>query len=215
MKVLVADDHELFADGIAALLRAWGHDVVGRAANGAEAVTLADRLAPDLLLMDVRMPVLSGVEATRLIKAHRADAAIVMLTVSEDEADLFDAIKAGARGYLLKDLSTADFRSMLESVGRGDAAITPATARRILAEYVGSEERRTSPDRLTDRELQVLRLITLGLRDKEIAGELGIRESTAKFHLKNILEKLHAESRTEAAIRALREGLVDARQAVR
>jgi len=211
MRIVLADDHPLFRDGVASLLRTWGHEVVGQAGTADEAIRLAHALGPDLVLMDVRMPG-SGVAATQAITASGNPARIVMLTVSEDEDDLFAAIKAGARGYLLKNLESTQFRSMLEAVERGEAAITPATAVRILAEYRHADTTdgrvEPTPDRLTDRELEVLRLVTAGLRNKEIAARLGVSENTAKFHLRNILEKLHAGSRTELATRALREGLV-------
>jgi NarL family two-component system response regulator LiaR len=210
MRILLADDHALFRDGVASLLAAWGHEVVGAAADGEEAVVLAEALRPDLLLMDVRMPGVGGVEATRRLAGALPDMPIVMLTVSEDEADLFAAIKAGARGYLLKNLEAAQLRSMIDRVSRGEAAITPATAARIIAELnrPGPGPARPDPDRLTDRELDVLRLVTEGLRNKEIAARLSISENTVKFHLKNILEKLHAESRTAVAALAVREGLL-------
>jgi NarL family two-component system response regulator LiaR len=210
MRILLADDHALFRDGVASLLAAWGHEVVGAAADGEEAVVLAEALRPDLLLMDVRMPGVGGVEATRRLASALPDMPIVMLTVSEDEADLFAAIKAGARGYLLKNLEAAQLRSMIDRVSRGEAAITPATAARIIAELnrPGPGPARPDPDRLTDRELDVLRLVTEGLRNKEIAARLSISENTVKFHLKNILEKLHAESRTAVAALAVREGLL-------
>jgi DNA-binding NarL/FixJ family response regulator len=208
MRIALVDDHALFRDGVGALLEAWGHTVVGQAANGTEAIALVDRVLPELVLMDVRMPGFSGVETTKLIRTHHPDIAIVMLTVSEDEDDLFNAIKAGAQGYLQKDLESAQFRLMLGAVERGEAAITPATAARILDEYQHPGRLRADPDRLTDREVEVLRLVTTGLRNKEIAAQLGITENTAKFHLKNILEKLHAESRVELATRAVRDGLV-------
>ncbi len=160
--------------------------------------------------MDVRMPGMSGVEATRAIAAVRPELPIVMLTVSEDEEDLFAAIRAGARGYLLKDLEAAQLHTMIDAVARGEAAITPATAARIIRHLSTLGTADDSPhDSLTPRELDVLRLVTDGRRNKEIAVELGISENTAKYHLRNILEKLHAQSRTEVAARALREGIVE------
>lgn len=219
MRILLADDHPLFRDGVASLLRAWGHEVVGQAGFADEAVRLAASLAPDLVLMDIQMPG-SGLAATRAIRSREGAPAIVMLTVSDDESDLFEAIKAGAQGYLLKNLESAQLRSMLEAVERGEPAITPATAVRIIAEF---RRRETStaprggaarpgdapdPNQLTERELEVLGLVTAGLRNKEIAARLAVSENTAKFHLRNILEKLHAESRTELATRALRDNLL-------
>ncbi len=211
MRIVLVDDHALFRDGVSSLLGAWGHEVVGCASDGAQAVALVDALRPDLVLMDVRMPGMSGLAATRQIASRHPGVAIVMLTVSEDEDDLFEAIKAGARGYLLKNLEAARLRSMIEAVGRGEAAITPATAARIIGELARPTSPASAapePDHLTEREVEVLELVTAGLRNKEIAAQLGISENTAKFHLRNILEKLHAGSRTELAARAVREGLI-------
>ena len=216
MRVLLADDHALFRDGVASLLGAWGHEVVGVTSDGDAAVELADQLRPDLVLMDVRMPGGGGIEATARLAALHPEIPIVMLTASEDEDDLFTAIKAGARGYLLKDLEAHQLRAMLAAVERGEVAISPVTAARILAEVARPAARSVAgggggvlgPDHLTDREVEVLRLVVAGLRNKEIAAELGISENTTKFHLRNILEKLHAGSRTEVAARAVREGLV-------
>lgn len=207
MRILLVDDHALFRDGMASLLGAWGHEVVGQAGNGEEAIALCRSLAPDLVLLDVRMPVLGGVETARRMKAANDKTSIVMLTASEDEDDLFRAIEAGAQGYLLKDLEAPQLRVMLDAVQRGEAAMTPATAARILKRFVHQGER-PHHDALTDRELQVLRLVTDGLRNREIATRLDISENTVKYHLKNILEKLHAESRAELVGRAMREGLV-------
>lgn len=212
MRILLADDHALFRDGVASLLAAWGHEVVGQAADARSAVDLALALRPDLVLMDVAMPG-GGMTATREIAASVPTIAIVMLTASEDIDDLFAAIKAGARGYLLKNLEAAELRGMLEAVSRGEAAITPAIAARILGELARPvppvEPEPAGQDALTERELDVLRLVVAGERNKEIAAGLGISENTVKFHLRNILDKLHAHSRTEVVARAVREGLVD------
>lgn len=217
MRILLADDHALFRDGVASLLGAWGHEVVAQAADADGAVALARDLRPDLVLMDVAMPG-SGLEATRRLAEEAPGVAIVMLTASEDVDDLFAAIKLGARGYLLKNLEASDLRGMLEAVGRGEAAITPAIAARILTELArpapvpardaGPREPAPDPDHLTARELDVLRCVVDGLRNKEIAAELGVSENTVKFHLRNILDKLHAQSRSEVVARAMREGLV-------
>ncbi len=211
MRILLADDHALFRDGVASLLGAWGHEVVGQAADGPSAFALAHELRPDLVLMDVAMPG-DGIEATRRIAGEEPGVAIVMLTASEAVDDLFAAIKAGARGYLLKNLESSELRAMLDAVERGEAAITPAIAARILGELARREPANRAverdPDALTDRELDVLRFVVAGLRNKEIAARLGISENTVKFHLRNILDKLHAQSRAEAVARAVREGLV-------
>lgn len=208
MRILLVDDHALFRDGVASLLDAWGHDVVGQASDGVQAVALADKLDPQLVLLDVRMPTLGGIETVRRIKLSHPEMSIVMLTVSEDEDDLFAAIEAGAQGYLLKNLESAEFRLMLEAVARGEAAITPATAARMLKRFVRDGNERPATDALTDREVEVLRLVTMGLRNREIAAQIGVSENTAKYHLRNILEKLHARSRAELAGRAMREGLL-------
>jgi DNA-binding NarL/FixJ family response regulator len=218
MRVLLADDHALFRDGVASLLVAWGHEVVGQVADGNAAVAAAKALHPDVVLMDVAMPAGGGLEATRRISAMDPAPAIVMLTASEAIDDVFAAIKAGARGYLLKNLESGELRAMLDAVARGEAAITPDIAARILAELAGGTAAvrsgageapsATDPDQLTERELEVLQLVVDGRRNKEIAAELGISENTVKYHLRNILDKLHARSRAEMVARAVRGGLV-------
>ena len=213
MRILLADDHALFRDGVASLLGVWGHEVVGQVPDGDAAVAAAVRLRPDLVLMDVAMPGGGGLAATRRLAVEAPGLAIVMLTASEDVDDLFAAIKAGARGYLLKNLEAGELRGMLNAIERGEAAITPAIAGRILTELARPEPAPapaadSDPDHLTDRELDVLRLIVRGMRNKEIAAELGISENTAKFHLRNILDKLHAQNRAEVVALAMRGGLV-------
>ena len=214
MRIILVDDHPLVRDGIASLLTVWGHEVVGLGSSADDAERLVRIHAPDLVLMDVRMPGASGIEATARVKAIRPDVRVVMLTVSEEEDDLFAAIKAGAQGYLLKNMEPSQLRSMLDAAARGEAAITPATAARILAEFGRRESPRRQvrdPDQLSERELEVLIAVTDGLRNKEIAARLGISENTVKFHLRNILGKVHAQSRSDLAARAVREGLVPGR----
>jgi len=217
VRILLADDHALFRDGVASLLQAWDHEVVGQAADAATAMELARARSPDLVLMDIAMPG-GGLAATEVIAGECPSTAIVMLTASEDVDDLFAAIRAGARGYLLKNLESGQLRSMLDAVARGEAAITPAIAARIIGALAGRDGApgatagrgavTRDPDRLTDRELEVLESVAAGLTNKEIAGALGVSENTVKFHLRNILDKLHAQSRAEAVARALREGLL-------
>lgn len=214
MRILLADDHALFRDGIASLLAAWNHEVVGQASDRAGAVALTRELRPDLVLMDIAMPGGGGLAAIRELGDSVPGVAIVMLTASEDLDDLFSALKAGARGYLLKNLESRELRAMLDAVARGEAAITPAIAARIIAELArghraaAESDGTRDPDRLTEREVEVLGGVVDGLRNKEIAAQLGVSENTVKFHLRNILDKLHAQSRAEAAARAVREGLL-------
>lgn len=216
MRILLADDHALFRDGIASLLVAWDHEVVGQASDRAGAVALTRELRPDLVLMDIAMPGGGGLAAIRELGESVPEVSIVMLTASEDLDDLFAALKAGARGYLLKNLESRELRAMLDAVARGEAAITPAIAARIIAEIARADHPAAAPpfgrdpDRLTEREVEVLRGVVDGLRNKEIAAQLGVSENTVKFHLRNILEKLHAQSRAEAAARAVRDGLLPA-----
>ncbi|HUP31875.1 MAG TPA: response regulator transcription factor [Gaiellaceae bacterium] len=211
MRVLLADDHALFRAGIASLLEAWGMEVVGQASDGREAVELARWTRPDLVLMDITMPNCNGLEATRLIKSENAGVKIVMVTVSDHDSDLFEAIKAGAEGYLLKDMSEADFSTTLAGIAQGEPALSGRLAARILGEFVrrtdGQADRETPDEQLTEREREVLTRLAEGETNREIAERLVISEHTVSFHVKNILAKLHLKNRAQAAAYAIRAGL--------
>ncbi len=209
-RVLLADDHPLFRNGVASLLQARQFAVVGQAGTGAEAVRLAEALRPDLILMDIRMPGMNGLAATRLIKARQPETRIVILTVSEDDADLFEAIKSGAAGYLPKSLEAEQFFALLEAVLRGEAGLTPDLANKILREFARPATAAPEPaaDDLTPREREVLGLVASGATNAEIAERLVVSENTVKFHMKNILQKLHARNRAEVVAFAHRIGLV-------
>ena len=212
MRVLLADDHALFRAGITSLLRAWGMQVVGQTGNGFEALEQARRLRPELILMDITMPDCSGLEATRLIKAEMPDIKIVMVTVSDDDEDLFEAIKSGAEGYLLKNMSEDELSRTLTSVASGEAALSHGLATKILDEFARiSREgpaKENGADTPTRREREVLQLVAAGATNREIAAALFVTENTVNFHMKNILAKLHLKNRTQAAAYALRRGLV-------
>lgn len=213
LKVLLVDDHALFRSGVATLLqRHEGFEVVGEARDGEEALAKAEELMPDVILMDIYMPRCDGLQATRRIKESLPYTKIVILTASDEDHTLFEAIKSGAHGYLLKNIEPQDLFDMLRGVSRGEAPISRATAAKILDEL--AKRRDQSPesdrpqDRLTQREREVLVLLTRGATNKEIANDLCISENTVKNHLRNILEKLHLENRVQAAAFALREGLI-------
>jgi len=214
VRVLLADDHALFRAGIASLLKAWGMDVVGQAADGHEAIELARRLGPELVLMDIGMSPCNGLEATRVIKAELPDVKVVVVTVSEDEQDLFEAIKSGAEGYLLKGMSEEELSATLASISAGEPALSPGLAAKILEEFArmardGAGKPGGPEDELTDREREVLRLVAEGATNREIASALYISENTVSFHMKNILAKLHLKNRAQAAAFAIRSGLAD------
>ncbi len=218
IRVLLVDDHALFRKGVADLLGSEPEfELVGEAGNGIRAVEMARELMPDVILMDISMPGIDGLEATRRIKAEIPYVRIVILTVSESDHSLFDAIKSGAQGYLLKNVQPQELLNTLSAVVRGEASISGAMAARLLQD-LARETRPASPPpapvaRLTQREQEVLRLVAQGKSNKEIASALNIAENTVKNHLKNILEKLHLENRVQAATFALRREL-DAGSAV-
>ncbi len=213
LRVLLVDDQLLFRKGIRALLEeAEGFEVVGEAANGAEGHERCRATTPDVVLMDVHMPVCGGIEATRRIKAERPHTKIVMLTVSDVDDDLFEAIKAGADGYLLKDLRPEELFEMLRGVMRGETPISPPIAGKLLGEFrkgTWRETKQGAGSELTVREKEILQFVADGLSNQEIAAKLYIVEGTVKNHLHNILEKLHLQNRVQAAAFAIREGLVD------
>jgi two-component system NarL family response regulator len=208
MRVLVADDHSLFRDGLVSLLEAAGHQVVGQAGDGQGAIEAARRLQPDLILLDVAMPNVGGLEALRQIKADRPQAQVVMLTVSDDDT-LFDALQAGAQGYLLKSLSAEEFLEMLDGVSRGEAALTRKTAARLIDGLAHDRRRGAEPEgKLTPRELTLLELVATGMSNKAIARQMSISENTVKYYMKSILQKLGVRNRTEAVAYALEAGLI-------
>jgi DNA-binding NarL/FixJ family response regulator len=211
LRVLLVDDHQLFRAGLQSLFTAWGHEVVGNAGDGAQAVAMAKTLKPDLVLMDINLPKLNGLEATRLIKAEMPAIKIVMVTVSDDQSDLFEAIKSGAEGYLLKNMSEDEFRKTMEAISRGEPPLSPGLALQLLQEFGrlarGDHEKADAP-RLTERETEVLRMVASGSTNREIAASLVISEHTAAFHVKNIFSKLHTTNRTQTVAYAIKAGLV-------
>jgi len=214
-RILLADDHELFREGLAGLINGQlDMEVVGQAGDGLEALSLARSLQPDLVVMDIRMPLCDGLEGTRLIRAELPQVPILMLTIYDEEEKLFEAIKAGANGYVLKETSSANFlRGVRRALG-GEATLPPKLATRLLEEFARLANQppplpadKNTPD-LTRRERQVLDLIATGATDKEIAGQLSISLHTVKSHVCNILSKLHAVNRRHAARLAAQQGLL-------
>jgi DNA-binding NarL/FixJ family response regulator len=213
IRVLVVDDQELFRRGITMLLAAEpGIEVVGEAGDGIEGVELAESAAPDVVLLDVRMPRRSGIEACVEIKQAVPSAKILMLTMSDEEADLYEAVKNGASGYLLKDSSIDEVAQAVRVVADGQSLISPSMAAKLIDEFkqLAKPEREQVPGlRLTDRELQVLRFVAKGMNNREISKQLYISENTVKNHVRNILEKLQLHSRMEAVMYAVREKLFE------
>ena len=214
LRVLLVDDHILFRKGVASLLASHEDiEVVGEAGDGVEAVAKARETVPDVILMDLSMPKCSGLEATRLVKREMPHVKIIILTVSDDDRDLFAAIKNGADGYLLKNLEPHQLFDMLEGIGRGEAPISGVLAAKILQEFRQPDQslprQLEASDELTPREIEVLEQVVEGATNKEIAEALVITENTVKIHLRNILEKLHVQNRIQAAVYAVRQGLVD------
>ena len=214
LRILLADDHVLFRKGIAALLTSRDEiQVVGEAKNGLEAIAAARELLPDLILMDVNMPECDGLQATRQIKREMPHVKIVMLTVADDEEYLFEAIKSGAQGYLLKDLEPYQSFDLLECISKGETPLSSVMATKIFKEFrqdQSDDQEQVITEELTEREITVLKLVAKGMMNKEIASALVISENTVKIHLRNILEKLHLKNRIQAAVYAVRQGMTDA-----
>jgi DNA-binding NarL/FixJ family response regulator len=212
VRVMLADDHALFREGLAGIITAQPDlEVVGEASDGLEAIVMAQELKPDLILMDIQMPGCDGLEATLKIKKALPETVIVMLTVRDDEEKLFETIKYGAQGYLLKNIRSRELLEMIRGAMRGEAAITPAIAGRMLEEFRRLSRSVTDvipeeDDGLTQREGEVLALVAKGLSDKEIAAKLSISVHTVKSHLRNILARLQVNNRREAARLAKQKG---------
>jgi DNA-binding NarL/FixJ family response regulator len=214
IRVLLADDHQLFREGLANILNAQiDFEVIGEASDGLEAMVKARELVPDLILMDITMPGCDGIEATQRIKQELPAVTIVMLTVRDEDEKLFEAIRNGAQGYLLKSIRSREMLDLLRGAVRGEAAITPSLGGRMLEEFrrLGKRDDRALVDEsaaLTHREQDVLSLVAEGATDREIAEQLSVSIHTVKSHMRNILAKLQLSRRHEAALYALREGLI-------
>ena len=208
IRILLVDDQRLVREGIQILLDSESDlEVVGQAANGAEGLELVDNLGPDVVLMDVRMPVMDGVTATKEISKLHPDIAVIILTTFDDDDVIFEGLKAGAKGFLLKDISSAEMAAAIRTVAAGDGLIQPSVTRRVMAEFSRLAESRDQEESslaepLTDRELEVLRLIAQGLSNQEIADQLVITVGTVKNHVSSLLGKLGARDRTQAVIKA-------------
>ncbi|HET8614898.1 MAG TPA: response regulator transcription factor [Actinomycetales bacterium] len=215
IRVLVADDHALYRRGLEMVLgQEEGIEIVGEASDGAEAIRRVEELLPDVVLMDIRMPRRSGIEACTAIKDVVPSTKIVILTISDEESDLYEAVRAGANGYLLKDVPGEEIAAGIRAVAGGQSLISPSMASKLLSEFASmikkSEERPQMPvPRLTERELEVLKLVARGMANRDIAKELFISENTVKNHVRNILEKLQLHSRMEAVVYAVREKILD------
>lgn len=207
MKIFVADDHSLFRDGIISLLEAGGHEVVGQAGDGETALKKVLFLRPDLVLLDINMPRMDGIEVLKEIKTALPGIKVVMLTVSEEDAHLMAAIKSSADGYLLKHLNANEFLDMIAELERGEIAVSRTVASKLF-KHMGSEKNIRPESMVSEREIEVLKLVAVGKSNREIAEALSVSENTIKFHLKNITHKLNVSNRTEAVTVAIQKHLI-------
>jgi DNA-binding NarL/FixJ family response regulator len=209
IRVAIVDDQPLFTDGLGRIIEAQpGLEVVGTAHDGASGVQMCRELKPDVVLMDINMPVMGGVVATRKIRGLLPDTKVLILTVQADDVHVFRGIKAGAAGYLLKDCTPDDLSRAIRTVHAGDTIMAPEIARKMLVAFEEADSEPSAPS-LTDRELEIVTAIARSRGNKQIARELSISEKTVRNHISNIYKKLHVYDRTQAVLYAIREGLVD------
>ncbi len=209
IRVAIVDDQPLFSEGLGRVVEAQpGMEIVGVAHNGESGIRMCQELMPDVVLMDINMPVMNGVEATRGIRSLLPDTKVLILTVNSDDAYVFRGIKAGATGYLLKDCTPEDLSRAIRTVHAGDTIIAPEIARKMLLAFEEAEEEPSAP-RLTERELEIITALAHGRANKQIAHDLSISEKTVRNHISNIYKKLHVYDKLGAVLYAIREGLVD------
>lgn len=212
MKLMLVDDHPLFLEGLQYILETYGISVLGTARNGREALAKARMLKPDIILMDIRMPECNGLDALKLIKAEMPDIRIVMLTTSEEDDDLFEAVKYGASGYLLKNMDAKDLINMLNDLEDGEVPFSPGLAAKLLKEFnkpSQSVSEDVKEENLTKRQMEVLEMVAKGMTYKEAGEALGLTERTVKYHMGRILELLHLKNRAQLIAYAARKGLVE------
>ena len=209
IKILIADDHPVVREGLTSMIsREEGFEVVGEAKTGKEAVEKAGTLKPDVMLMDLRMPEMDGVEAIQAISASGSDIKFIILTTYSDDEYIFRGIEAGARAYLLKDAPREDLFKAIRAVYKGESLIQPVVASKVLDRFAELSRQSQSPDMLSERELEVLKLMAKGSANKEIAAQLNITNSTVKTHITSIFQKLNASDRTEAVTQAIKKGII-------